>query len=155
MACYMQTLVDIELKWSEALDSMTQTMDLHQLSDVLSRSAELNRNHMRILEESLEEVKNRPFPAKAHAVRGIIYELNEVLRHIDDAELAASAILVFHEGISHLKLAMYRAVRSLAEQVGDVSIMRVLTPLLQEEEGGAEIIGNLVHSGFPPRTKSL
>ena len=56
---FIQSLVDTELKWADAVEQATDRISFIELKELAVKSADLSRNHLRILEGMLENLGNK------------------------------------------------------------------------------------------------
>ena len=150
MIYYLQSLLDTEMRWSEALDRILVRVWSPDLKALLAKSADLSRNHLRILGETLEEFKDRVPFKKALAVEEVIGEMDGVIKMTTDPEIKDAAILVFHQSIAHYKIAQYGAVSSYAKLFKMPEIASTMHHLLEEEKAADEVLTELAKSRINP-----
>jgi ferritin-like metal-binding protein YciE len=150
MVYYLQSLLDTELRWSEALDRTFVQVWSPELRRLLVKSADLSRNHLRILAETLEEFENGEAFRTALVVDGLIGEMDGVIRIATDSEVKDAAILVFHQSIGHYKIAQYGAVSSYAKLLKMQEIASTIHHLLEEEKAADEVLTELAETRINP-----
>ena len=146
MLYYLQALLDTELKWSDALQQFSLKANSDELKDYLQKSADLSRNHLRILAEVLEELKEHQSFESAAIIRGMISEMSGVLKLTADPEVRDAAIIVYHQCMSHYKIAQYGSVSSFARLLGYTRVADTLHHLLEEEKSGDEALSVLAET---------
>jgi len=154
MAYYLQSLLDTELRWSEALDRTVVRVWSPELRRLLAKSADLSRNHLRILGETLEEFENSEAFKQALVVQGVIGEMDEVVKITADPGVKDAAILVFHQSIGHYKIAQYGAVSSYAELFKMQEVASTMHHLLEEEKAADEVLTELAETRINPDARS-
>ena len=154
MLYYLQSLLDAELRWSEALQEFRTKASSEQLKQYLVKSAELCRNHLRILAEILEDLKEQQSFEKALIIKGMIDEMSNILKYTADPEVRDAAIIVFHQCITHFKIAQYGSVNSFANLLGFKKVSESLRHLLEEEKGGDEALSILAETKINPEAQS-
>lgn len=155
MTYYLQSLLETELRWSEALDRIVLAVKSPDLRTLLGKSADLSRNHLRILGETLESFENGNSFKQALVVDGLIGEMDELLEITTDPEVKDAAILVSHQCIGHYKIAQYGAVNSFAGLFKMREIASMIHHLLEEEKAADEVLTEFAESRINPDAQSL
>lgn len=154
MVFYLQTLTDTELKWSEALGRVVDKVQSEDLKELIKRSIELSRNHLRILAEILEKAGEQGTFAKGMVVYGVINEMQEMLQMAADPEVRDAGLIVVHQSINHYKIAQYGAVCSYARLLGREDVAGTLHHILEEEKGADEALTLLAEAKINPKARS-
>lgn len=155
MTYYLQSLLETELRWSEALDGIGLEVKSPDLKILLGKSADLSRNHLRILGETLESFENGDSFKQALVVNGLIGEIDGLLKITTDSEVKDAAILVSHQSIGHYKIAQYGAVSSFARLFKMQEIAAMMHHLLEEEKAADEALTEFAESRINPDARSL
>lgn len=151
---YLQSLLDTEWRWSEELDRVLFDVGSPELKILLNTSADLSRNHLRILGETLEEFEDGKSFTKALVVKGLIEEMKEVVNITSDSGVKDAAILVFHQCIGHYKIAQYGTVISFAKLLKMQEVATTLHHLLEEEKTADEVLSQLAETKINPGARS-
>ena len=154
MLYYLQSLLDAELRWSEALQEFKAKASSDELKEYLSRSADICRNHLRILAEILEDLKEHHSFEKAIIIKGMIDEMSNILKYTADPEVRDAAIIVFHQCITHFKIAQYGSVNAFANLLGFEKTSENLHHLLEEEKQGDSMLSLLAETKINREAKS-
>lgn len=150
----LQSLLDTELKWSEELDQVLFEVSSPELKTLLITSADLSRNHLRILGETLEEFEDGESFTKALPVKGLIEEMKEVVNITTDPRVKDAAILFFHQCVGHFKIAQYGTVISYAKLLKMEAVATTLHHLLEEEKAADEVLSQLAETKINPGARS-
>ena len=154
MLYYLQSLLDSELKWSEALLQFYSKASSDDLKEYLQKSSDLSRNHLRMLAEILEDLKERQTFEREVVIKGMIDEMGRTLKLTADPEVRDAAIIVFHQSVSHYKIAQYGSVNSFARLLGFEKVADILHHILEEEKGGDEALSTLAETKINPVAQS-
>jgi ferritin-like metal-binding protein YciE len=155
MTYYLQSLLDTELRWSEALDRILLEVRSPEFRILLGKSADLSRNHLRILGETLERFENGESYKEALLIDGLIGEMEAVLKRTTDPEVRDAAILVFHQSVGHYKIAQYGTVSSYARLFKMQEIASTMHHLLEEEKVADEVLTEFAETRINPDARSL
>jgi ferritin-like metal-binding protein YciE len=154
MIYYLQSLLDTESKWCEAIAEAMERIKSPELRGLLIRSAEVSRHHLRILGEMLENLGFKKEFMQGVAVKGLLIEVNEILQAAADPEVRDAAFIVKHQCINHYKIAQYGALSSYANLLGEEKLAAILHHLLLEEKESDAALTKLAESKINPQAQS-
>ena len=129
----LQDLYDAEQRLTKALPKMADAAANRELKSAFTKHLRETEQHVKRLEKVFSILGITAQRETCEAMKGLIAEGDEAVnsggdRHVRDAALIAAA-----QRVEHYEIAGYGTVRTLAVQLGQKEIARILQETLDEE----------------------
>lgn len=153
MIYFIESLHDTEMRWSQAIREVYDEVNSHDLKQYLYQSVEVVNNHVRILNDILRDLKDVHALEQPTVLRGMIEEMQVLIRKALDPEVRDAAVLACHQSVNHFKIAQYGTVSSYARLLGEEKIAASIHHLLTEEKAADETLTTLAESKINPEAR--
>lgn len=132
----MQDLLHAENQLIAALPKMAQAAKSPKLREAFEQHLEQTRNHAERLHQGFELLGEDAEPKTCRGMQGLIEEGQEVIQKNEGADELTSdlAIVAAAQKVEHYEIAGYGTARTLAMQLEERELARLLSHTLGEEE---------------------
>ena len=132
----LQDLLHAETQLTKALPAMASAAHNPKLKEAFEKHLEQTKGHVERLNQAFEllQVKAQPKPCKAMA--GLVEEGKETIQEAKEKEeiVADLALVTAAQKVEHYEISGYGTVRTLARQIHEMEVARLLSQTLGEEE---------------------
>jgi ferritin-like metal-binding protein YciE len=129
----IQDLYDAEQRLTKALPKMAEAAANKELKSAFQAHLRETEQHVTRLEKVFSVMGVAPQRETCEAMKGLIAEGDEVINANGDPEVKDAALIAAAQRVEHYEIAGYGTVRTLAEQLGQAEIARLLQQTLDEE----------------------
>ncbi len=129
----IQDLYDAEQRLTKALPKMAEAATNKQLKSAFQKHLRETEQHVTRLEEVFSIIGKSPRSETCEAMKGLIAEGDEAIKAGGDDSVRDAALIAAAQRVEHYEMAGYGTVRTLAEQLGQKEIARILQQTLDEE----------------------
>lgn len=135
----LQDLRDAEKQMAEAFPRFVDAARAEPLRKALQESLEHTRRHRESLDRILEGIGSEPDDVVCQGMRGIVSEINKLMKRDDiDDDVRDAALIAAAQKIEHYTIASYGTVRSYADMLGEEEARDMLSRILDEESEADE-----------------
>src|SRR3984893_13304371 len=142
----LRDIYDAENQLLKALPEMAKAATSEELRSGFEEHLEQTKEHVRRLEQVLNELGEKAKGKKCKGMQGLVSEGKEIIEEdfeddVRDAELISAA-----QRVEHYEIAAYGTVRTYAEILGEQNAVDLLEKTLQEEKETDEKLTELAQS---------
>lgn len=132
----LQDLLHAEGQLTEALPKMVEAAHHPKLKDALAKHLEQTEGQVERLRKIFDMLGEKPETKPCKAMMGLIAEGEETIEDGTEKEPIAAdlALIAAAQRVEHYEISSYGTARSLARQVGEMNVARLLSHTLGEEE---------------------
>jgi len=132
----LRDLLSAEGQLVKALPKMAKAAHDPKMKEAFEKHTEQTKGHVERLKQVFELLGERPRAKTCKAMQGLVEEGQETITEGKEKEEVASdlALAVAAQKVEHYEIAGYGSVRTIAEQLGNQKVARLLTQTLSEEE---------------------
>jgi Mn-containing catalase len=132
----LQDLLHAEGQLLKALPEMAQAAHHPKLKEAFEKHLLQTEGHVERLKQAFELLGEKAQPKPCRAMMGLVEEGQEVVKEGQDKdELSADlSLITAAQKVEHYEISGYGTVRTLARQIGELEVARLLTHTLGEEE---------------------
>ena len=139
----LRDIYDAENQLVKALPEMAKAATSEELRSGFENHLEQTKEHVRRLEQVLNELGEKAKGKKCKGMQGLVSEGKEIIEedfedHVRDAALISAA-----QRVEHYEIAAYGTVRTYAEILGEQSAVSILEKTLEEEKDTDEQLTEL------------
>ena len=146
----LKDLHDAENQILKALPKMAKKASHNDLKTAFQEHERQTEEHVRRLEQVLDELGEKPGGVKCKGIRGIIAEGEESMKEVDDDEVRDAAMIGAAQRVEHYEIAGYGTARTYARMLGNETAARVLQSTLDEEGETDKRLTRLAESRVNP-----
>lgn len=141
----MQDLLHAENQLVKALPKMARAANEPKLKQAFEKHLEETKGHVERLKEAFEALGSRARAKPCKGMIGIVEEGQETIAEGKEKDefSADLALAAAAQRAEHYEIAVYSTVRTLAEQLGDKRIAKLLAQTLAEEEKTDKLLTEL------------
>ncbi len=129
----IQDLYDAEQRLTKALPKMAEAASSKQLKSAFQEHLRETEQHVTRLEKVFGTMGLTPQRETCEAMKGLISEGEEAIGADGDVRVKDAALIAAAQRVEHYEMAGYGTVRTLAQQLGQSEIARILQQTLDEE----------------------
>lgn len=132
----LRDLLSAEGQLVKALPKMAKAAQDPKLKEAFEKHTEQTKGHVERLKQVFELLGERPKAKPCKAMQGLVEEGQETIEEGKEKEAVAAdlALAVAAQKVEHYEMAGYGSVRTIAEQLGNQKVARLLNQTLTEEE---------------------
>jgi Mn-containing catalase len=132
----MQDLLHAEMQLTKALPKMAKAAKDAQLKEGFLKHLEQTKVQVERLKQAFEVLGERAKPKPCKAMMGLVEEGQETIEEGKDKHPAAAdlALIAAAQKVEHYEISGYGTLRTIAEQIGEKKVARLLSQTLAEEE---------------------
>jgi len=149
----LKDLYSAESQILKALPKMVKNASSEQLQEALENHLEETRGQVERLNRIGEILNMKLTGKKCHGMEGLLEEGKEVLEADGEEAILDAAMIAAAQRVEHYEIAAYGTARTLAEQLGQGEIARLLEETLKEESAADEILTTVAENDLYPRIK--
>ncbi len=141
----LQDLLHAEGQLVKALPKMARAANDPALKEAFQTHLKQTEEHVDRLKQSFELLGVRAKAKPCLAMRGLVEEGQETIQKGKEKEDVAAdlALVVAAQKVEHYEIAGYGSVRTIAEQLGNAKVAKLLKQTLSEEEKTDELLTKL------------
>jgi ferritin-like metal-binding protein YciE len=129
----IEDLYDAEQRLTKALPKMAEAASSKTLKSAFKDHLRETEQHVTRLEKIFGVMGVTPRRETCEAMKGLIAEGDEVIGAGGDPAVKDAALIAAAQRVEHYEMAGYGTVRTLAQQLGQEEIARILQQTLDEE----------------------
>jgi ferritin-like metal-binding protein YciE len=129
----LKDLHDAESEILKALPKMAQKATHADLKNAFEQHERQTEEHVRRLEQVLDDLGERPGGVKCKGIRGIIAEGEDAMKDAKDDDVRDAAMIGAAQRVEHYEIAGYGTARTYARLLGNENAVRTLQQTLDEE----------------------
>jgi ferritin-like metal-binding protein YciE len=130
----LKDLYSAENQLVKALPKMAKGADSEELRQGFEEHLEQTKGHVQRLEEIFEALRESPKGKKCKGMEGLIEEGAEVLDEDYEGSILDAALIGAAQRVEHYEIAGYGTARAMAEVLGEILHVTLLTDTLEEEK---------------------
>lgn len=132
----LQDLLHAEAQLTKALPQMAGAAHSPKLKETFEKHLAQTETHVERLKKAFEFLGEKAQSKPCKAMAGLIEEGQETIKEgANKQELAADlALITAAQKVEHYEISGYGTVRSLARQIGEIDVAKLLDQTLGEEE---------------------
>jgi len=130
----LKDLYSAENQLVKALPKMAKGADSEELRQGFEEHLEQTQGHVQRLEEIFEALRESPKGKKCKGMEGLIEEGAEVLDEDYEGSILDAALIGAAQRVEHYEIAGYGTARAMAEVLGEIQHVTLLTDTLEEEK---------------------
>jgi len=133
----MQDLLHAESQLVKALPQMANAAHNPKLKEAFEKHLQQTEGHVERLKQAFSLLGEKAQPKPCKAMAGLVEEGQETIQEgKDKTELAADlALITAAQKVEHYEISGYGTLKTLARQIGEIEVSKLLTQILGEEEG--------------------
>jgi ferritin-like metal-binding protein YciE len=162
----LKDLYSAENQLLKALPQMAKAASSDELRQGFEHHLHLTKDHVKRIEQILQDREVCPSGDKCAAMEGLIHEGEEIIEMNGDAAVKDAALIGAAQRVEHYEIAGYGTARNFAQHLGNDKAAKLLQQTLDEEgqtdqkltklaEGGAHITEMALRSSAPEPTPIL
>lgn len=133
----LQDLYDAEQRLTKALPKMAEAAKNKELKAAFQKHLRETEQHVTRLEKVFSILGVSARRETCEAMKGLIAEGDEVISAGGSDDVRDAALIAAAQRVEHYEMAGYGTIRTLAEELGQKEVSRILQETL-EEEGAAD-----------------
>jgi Mn-containing catalase len=132
----LRDLLSAESQLVKALPKMARAAGEPKLKQAFQKHLEETKGHVDRLKQAFELLGERPKATHCKGMEGLIAEGQEKIEESGEKEEVAAdlALIAAAQKVEHYEISGYGTARTLAEQLGNTKVARLLQQTLGEEE---------------------
>ena len=141
----LRDLLHAEGQLVKVLPTMARAAHADALKSAFERHTEETKGHAERLRQVFELLNEKAKPKPCKAMQGLIEEGQEKISEGKQKEESAADLMLVASAqkVEHYEIASYGTVRTMAEQLGETKIARLLAQTLSEEEKTDKLLTRL------------
>jgi Mn-containing catalase len=149
----MQDILHAENQLTKALPKMAQAARNPKLREAFDKHLIQTRGHIERLEQAFELLGEKAQATPCKAMQGLVAEGSERIQQGEgkDDVSADLALIGAAQKVEHYEIAGYGTLRTLARQIGELEVEKLLTRTLGEEESAdfllSEVAKPIIQAG--------
>ncbi len=138
----LQDLLHAEGQLTKALPEMAQAAHHPKLKEAFEKHLLQTEMHVERLKKAFELLGEKAQAKPCKAMMGLVEEGKETIQEGQDKEELASdlALITAAQKVEHYEISGYGTVRSLARQIGEIDVAKLLSHTLGEEESADHLL---------------
>lgn len=149
----IKDLYNAENQLVKALPTMAKKATSEGLREAFKGHLEETRGHVERLAEAAQILEIKPTGKTCKAMQGLIEEGKEVLEDKGEPAVIDAALIAAAQRVEHYEIAAYTSAQAMAEQLGEMKIVKLLQETLDEERGADEKLWDICTSEVLPATE--
>ncbi len=149
----IKDLYSAENQLVRALPRMAKKATSEALRAAFEGHLEETRGHVERLAEAAQMLDTKPGGKTCKAMQGLIEEGKEVLEEDGEPAVIDAALIAAAQRVEHYEIAAYTSAQAMAEQLGEMKIVKLLQNTLDEERGADEKLTNIFTGEVLPATE--
>jgi Mn-containing catalase len=149
----MQDILHAENQLTKALPKMAQAARDPKLREAFDKHLIQTRGHIERLEQAFELLGEKAHATPCKAMQGLVAEGSERIQQGEGKEDVSAdlALIGAAQKVEHYEIAGYGTLRTLARQIGELEVEKLLTRTLGEEESAdfllSEVAKPIIQAG--------
>lgn len=141
----LQDLLHAETLLTKALPQMAQAAHNPKLKEAFERHLTETETHVERLKKAFDLLGEKAQPKTCKAMAGLVEEGKEIINEgSKKPEIAADlALITAAQKVEHYEISSYGTVRTLARQIGEIEISKLMSHTLGEEEGADSLLTDI------------
>jgi Mn-containing catalase len=141
----LQDILHAETQLIEALPKMAEAANNPKLKEAFEKHLQQTQGHVERLQSAVELLGEKVQPKPCKGMQGLIAEGQETIEDNKELEELASdlALIAAAQKVEHYEISTYGTARSLARQIGEREIAKLLSYTLGEEESADYLLSEL------------
>src|SRR6202011_252555 len=130
----LRDIYDAENQLVKALPEMAKAATSQELRSGFENHLEQTKEHVRRLEQVLNELGEKAKGKKCKGMQGLVSEGKEIIEEDFEDDVRDAALISAAQRVEHYEIAAYGTVRTYAEILGERNAVSLLEKTLQEEK---------------------
>jgi Mn-containing catalase len=149
----MQDILHAETQLTKALPKMSEAARNPKLREAFDKHLTQTQGHVERLKKAFELLGEKPQATPCKAMEGLVAEGSERIEDSRDKDevTADLALIAAAQKVEHYEISGYGTLRTLARQIGELEVSKLLTHTLGEEESAdfllSEIAKPIIQTG--------
>jgi Mn-containing catalase len=141
----MKDLLSAEQQLIKALPEMASAARNPKLQEAFQKHLKQTEQHFERLQTACEMLDGAPEPGRCRAMEGLIEEGKEKISEVEEKDDATAdlSLIAAAQKIEHYEIAAYGTMRTLALQLGEPEVAKLLSQTLGEEEGADYLLTSI------------
>lgn len=141
----LQDLLHAENQLTKALPKMAKAANEPKLKQAFEKHLEETRGHVERLKQAFELLGEKPKAKVCKAMQGLVEEGQEQITEGKEKEdsIADLALIAAAQKVEHYEISGYGTLRTVAEQIGENRVAKLLAQTLAEEEKADKLLTQL------------
>jgi Mn-containing catalase len=141
----MQDLLHAEGQLGKALPKMARAAHDPKLKQAFQKHTEETKIHVERLKKAFELLGAKPKAKPCRAMQGLVEEGQEKISEGKEKESSAAdlALVASAQKVEHYEISGYGTLRTMAEQLGEMKVAKLLAQTLAEEEKTDKLLTQL------------
>jgi Mn-containing catalase len=141
----LQDILHAEMQLIQALPKMSEAANNPKLKEAFEKHLQQTQGHVERLQSAFELLGEKVQPKPCKGMQGLIAEGQETIEdNKEEGELASDlALIAAAQKVEHYEISTYGTARSLARQIGEREIAKLLSNTLGEEESADYLLSEL------------
>ena len=141
----MQDLLHAEGQLVKALPKMARAAHDPKLKQAFQKHTEETKIHVERLKKAFELLGAKPKAKPCRAMQGLVEEGQEKISEGKEKEASAAdlALVASAQKVEHYEISGYGTLRTIAEQLGETKVAKLLAQTLAEEEKTDKLLTQL------------
>jgi ferritin-like metal-binding protein YciE len=130
----LRDIYDAENQLVKALPEMAKAATSEELRSGFEDHLEQTKEHVRRLEQVLNEIGEKAKGKKCKGMQGLVSEGKEIIEEDFEDDVRDAALISAAQRVEHYEIAAYGTVRTYAEILGEQNAVSLLEKTLEEEK---------------------
>ena len=130
----LRDIYDAENQLVKALPEMAKAATSEELRSGFEDHLEQTKEHVRRLEQVLNEIGEKAKGKKCKGMQGLVSEGKEIIDEDFEDDVRDAALISAAQRVEHYEIAAYGTVRTYAEILGEQNAVSLLEKTLEEEK---------------------
>ena len=130
----LRDIYDAENQLVKALPEMAKAATSEELRSGFEDHLEQTKEHVRRLEQVLNEMGEKAKGKKCKGMQGLVSEGKEIIEEDFEDDVRDAALISAAQRVEHYEIAAYGTVRTYAEILGEQNAVSLLEKTLEEEK---------------------
>ena len=141
----MKDLLHAEGQLVKALPKMARAANEPKLKQAFEKHLEETKGHVERLKQAFEALGERPKAKPCKAMQGLVAEGEEQITEGKEEEDAIADLMLVAaaQKVEHYEISGYGTLRTIAEQLGENKVAKLLAQTLAEEEKADKLLTQL------------
>lgn len=139
----IKDLYSAENQLVKALPQMAEKATSETLRAAFEGHLEETRGQLERLAEAATILETKPGGKTCKAMQGLIEEGKEVLEADGEPTVIDAALIAAAQRVEHYEIAAYTSAQAMAEQLGEMKVVKLLEDTLDEELGATEKLSEI------------
>jgi ferritin-like metal-binding protein YciE len=144
----LQDLYSAETQLVEALPKLAGAASHEELRDAFEQHLAETREHVKRLEQVLDQIGESPGDETCKGMQGLIKEGEEVLKMEGDPTVIDAALIAAAQRVEHYEIAGYGTVKALAGHLDLGDVKDILDETLDEEAKADKLLTGIATGGY-------